>query len=553
MNPRRVRDLLLVVIMLLALATSTHAAAQGCEECADIKAERAGRPPVVATSRPAAEPTARPSVTAAVPDTAATPVTPLPTLTPHAPALPLQPAGPVVKAVLFWMSTCPHCHDVIEKVLPPLQGQYGAQLQIQMIELGENATDEQIAVFYKAAEAFGIAHDQAGAPFLLIGDKGLMGSDQIRAELPGLIQQYLAAGGVDYPQVAGLAALLPTKKPAAEVCAPATPCTDETPTPAALAQAAVVRAILFTTLDCHSCQIEAGAALTPVREKYGAQFEVRTIDVVTPADVEYLYRVAEGYGVAREDVDLPLLIIGEQILIGEQMAAELTYLVVSYLEAGGVDWPAIPAPPEAATPGSTPLPPDASIPFRFLSARTNGFLLAVLVMIGMVAALVYTGVVMVRGSQGGPVDPPAPWQRWLIPLLALAGLGVAGYLAYVETRQVAAVCGPVGDCNAVQASPYARLFGVLPIGVLGALGYVALLAAWLWRRYGRGRLAELAPLAVFALALFGVLFSLYLTYLEPFVIRAVCAWCLTSAVIMTALLLLSIRPALAALAGDDEA
>jgi len=84
---------------------------------------------------------------------------------------------------------------------------------------------------------------------------------------------------------------------------------------------------------------------------------------------------------------------------------------------------------------------------------------------------------------------------------------------------------------------------VLPVGVLGALGYVALLSAWLWGRYGRGRLAELAPLAVFAIALFGVLFSLYLTYLEPFVIRAVCAWCLTSAVILTALLLLSVGPA----------
>jgi uncharacterized membrane protein len=41
----------------------------------------------------------------------------------------------------------------------------------------------------------------------------------------------------------------------------------------------------------------------------------------------------------------------------------------------------------------------------------------------------------------------------------------------------------------------------------------------------------------------GVLFSIYLTYLEPFVIRAVCAWCLTSAVIMAMLLLASVEPA----------
>ena len=54
------------------------------------------------------------------------------------------------------------------------------------------------------------------------------------------------------------------------------------------------------------------------------------------------------------------------------------------------------------------------------------------------------------------------------------------------------------------------------------------------------------------MALFGVLFSLYLTYLEPFVIRAVCIWCLTSAVIITLLMLLSLEPALHAFALDDE-
>jgi len=404
----RPRVALAVLILIWLVASASPAMAQGCDDCREIKQELRGH--VAASTAKPAQSTSPASVG-------------WPTAT-------SQP-GPVVRAAMFWMVTCPHCHDVIDKVLPPLQGQYGAQLQIQFIELGENATDEQLAVFYKAAEAFGIAHGQAGVPFLLIGDKGLMGNDQIRAELPGLIKQYLAAGGADYPQIAGLAALLPVPTPAAEICAPSTPCADETPTPtpAVLAQAAA-------------------------------------------------------------------------------------------------------APPVSDPPAAAP--------------RSNGFALALTIMAGMVAALAYTGVQMAQGPRSGASGPQPggrAWVAWATPILALIGLGVAGYLAYVETRQVAAVCGPVGDCNAVQASPYARLFGVLPVGVLGALGYVALLAAWLWGRYGRGRLAELAPLAVFAIALFGVLFSLYLTYLEPFVIRAVCAWCLTSAVIMTLLLLLAVGPA----------
>jgi uncharacterized membrane protein len=140
------------------------------------------------------------------------------------------------------------------------------------------------------------------------------------------------------------------------------------------------------------------------------------------------------------------------------------------------------------------------------------------------------------------VDEPATWQSWAIPLLALLGLGVAGYLAYVETQRVTAVCGPVGDCNTVQQSAYAWLLGLIPIGVLGLVGYAAILIAWAVAHYGNGQLAGLAWLALFVMTLCGTLFSMYLTFLEPFVIGATCAWCLTSAMIMTALLALTATP-----------
>jgi uncharacterized membrane protein len=132
--------------------------------------------------------------------------------------------------------------------------------------------------------------------------------------------------------------------------------------------------------------------------------------------------------------------------------------------------------------------------------------------------------------------PPERWAVIALPLLALAGLGVAIYLSYVETRSVEAMCGPVGDCNAVQSSSYARQFG-LPVGVLGMLAYLLILAAWAWKRL-RGD--KLSGLAIFILAASGTLFSIYLTYLELFVIRAVCLWCLASAVIIALLLLLSL-------------
>jgi uncharacterized membrane protein len=173
----------------------------------------------------------------------------------------------------------------------------------------------------------------------------------------------------------------------------------------------------------------------------------------------------------------------------------------------------------------------------------NGLSIAVLA--GMVAAVVLTAVKPRR-----PAGPRrlSPWRDCLVPLLSVIGLGVAGYLAYVETTHVAAVCGPVGDCNTVQQSAYARLFGIIPIAVLGVAGYVAIGSAWLVAFWARGRLAGLIRLGLFAMALFGTLFSIYLTFLEPFVIGATCAWCLTSAVLMTALMLLAAGPAREALA-----
>jgi len=108
------------------------------------------------------------------------------------------PAKPVVRAVLFYANTCPHCHYVMEQVLPPLQKQYGDQLEIRMLEVSD-ANNYQLWV--KAMDAYKVPADWRGVPMLFIGDKVLVGSLDIPEQLPGLIEQYLAAGGVDYPDI----------------------------------------------------------------------------------------------------------------------------------------------------------------------------------------------------------------------------------------------------------------------------------------------------------------------------------------------------------------
>ena len=108
------------------------------------------------------------------------------------------PAKPVVRAVLFYADTCPHCHIVIEQVLPLLQKQYGDQLEIRMLEVSD-VNNYQLWV--KAMDAYQVPGDWRGVPMLFIGDQVLVGSGQIPERLPGLIEQYLKAGGVDYPDI----------------------------------------------------------------------------------------------------------------------------------------------------------------------------------------------------------------------------------------------------------------------------------------------------------------------------------------------------------------
>ncbi len=351
---------------------------------------------------------------------------------------------PVVHVILFWMNGCPHCHKVIENVLPPLREKYGSKLDILMIELKSSEDFNQLQ---SVGEAYGFEKNTIGVPFMIVGTHVLIGDRQIPDELPGLIETYLAQGGVPFPDKAVLARYLPTAAPGQTGCTPSQPC-DETPA---------------------ATTVPVAAAATVTSTGKNQQF-------------------------------------------------------VPEISVAGVKHPPAPI--------------------------SNGFNLAIAIMAGMVIAILYSVYVFIKGG-GEKEDKTAyQWVNKATFVLLVIGFLVAGYLSYVEIFEVTAVCGPVGDCNTVQASPYAKLFGLLPIGVLGMLGYIGMFAALLMRKSGKESIVEYANMGLFGMAVFGTFFSLYLTYLEPFVIHAVCAWCLTSAVVMTLIMVINAR--FAGLVFDDD-
>ncbi len=388
-----------------------------------------------------------------------------------------QAEGSVVRAVLFYSPTCPHCHQVISSDLPPLMEKHGSQLQI----VGINTASPEGQTLYQAAiDRFQIPPERRGVPTLVVGDVVLVGSGEIPALFPGLVDEYLAGAGMDWPDIPGLAEVVAAAEQEASV-SPTEQVLTATPGPSPVLSPTPAPEVTPTPALLPTIPADTATPLPAPTSTAGSTPAVAAVQATLPSQPE-----------------------GGLILLEEQPVG--LWAKVSRDPAGNT--------------------------------------LAILVLMGMIAMVGYTGATF--WSAG--IRPAAAGWEGAIPLLCLVGFGVAGYLAYVETAQVAPVCGPVGDCSTVQQSEYARLFGLIPIGVFGLAGYVAIMAAWLVGRYGQGALANLAWLALFGMALAGTLFSIYLTFLEPFVIGATCAWCLTSAVIMTLLLWLSMTPARRAVA-----
>ena len=329
-----------------------------------------------------------------------------------------------VRGILFFSPTCGHCHTVITEVLPPLADKYGSQLQIAGVDVSHEVGQ---SLYQAAIQRFNIPDNKLGVPTLIVGETVLVGSLEIPERLPGLIEDGLKNGGVDWPDIPGLREIMESQQDTTEA-----------------------------TSSAQSQQSESTIPENPPREQ------------VADDKATYINRF-------------------NQDPIG------------------------------------------------------NSF--SVVVLIGMIASIFAVGFTSFRGEETKILN----WPKWVIPLLSIIGLGVAAYLSYVEVTASKAVCGPVGDCNTVQESPYARLFGILPIGVLGLVGYIAILTAWFAQYFGPDSLRKFFSLAIWGMSWFGILFSIYLTFLEPFVIGATCAWCLTSAVIMTLLLLASTEPAKEAL------
>ncbi|MGD2068421.1 MAG: vitamin K epoxide reductase family protein [Gemmatimonadota bacterium] len=427
-------------------------------------------------------------------------------------ALGPAPSGaqePVVHGVLFYSPTCPHCRKVIQVDLPPLADRYGRQLAI----LGVDVSSPDGQDLYRAViEHFQLPTNRIGVPTLVVGREVLVGSLEIPQQLPGIIETGLAGDGVPWPAVGAIQEVLVAQglldeAPPESVQAPDTAVGPETGEEVAAADTALPE--------------RAGGAESGVNAAPPPTDSMATAAASSPAGAEASGPPAPDRSPGEADV------LDDRDVTGEPTGVEAP----PPGNEGGADGPE--AIGELLQPG-VPIHPEAVTMTQRFATDPVGNGVAVVVLLGMIGVLAMS---LLAASGTGVSFPRLP--SALVPALCAAGIGVAAYLAYVEMTGTPAVCGPVGDCNTVQQSEYARLFGVLPVGLLGVLGYLTVVAAWMAAVAGPPSLRAKGWLAVWGLAVVGTVFSAWLTFLEPFVIGATCAWCVTSSLIMTGLLVVA--------------
>jgi cytochrome c biogenesis protein CcdA len=207
---------------------------------------------------------------------------------------------PVARAIMFYSPTCPHCIEVLDNVLPPLRAAYGDQFEIQLLNLTDPFNYRVFAALHERYPQL-----PGGVPQVYIDQYVLVGSVEVRDNLPLLIDDCLGRGGCDWP----FTVEAPSSSPSPE------PVSDANP---------VYLAYCFdpTCLECDRVTYDLQYLQSQYPNLVVQQFNVRM-------DAATVEAMCERYGVPPEDrLKAPAVFIGEEYLVLEEITLpRLTTLV----------------------------------------------------------------------------------------------------------------------------------------------------------------------------------------------------------------------------------
>jgi uncharacterized membrane protein len=137
-----------------------------------------------------------------------------------------------------------------------------------------------------------------------------------------------------------------------------------------------------------------------------------------------------------------------------------------------------------------------------------------------------------------PIDKTGRVYYWLTFTLACLGVLDATYLLIYKLTNNPSLCLGSGGCHNVNFSPYSEIGGI-PVSVFGMVAFIVIVVILLLEPRVK-IVQDNGSLAIFGISLAGVAFSAYLTWLEIYVIHAICPFCVASAIIISLIFILAI-------------
>jgi len=217
--------------------------------------------------------------------------------------MPCDPSA--VHGLYFYSTDCPHCMEVLNQLLHPMQDEFGTKLDIRLVEIDYA---ENYELLIKAEEHYGVRAEERAIPTLIINGQVLIGETDIQSQLRGIVEQGISQGGIDWPDIPDFdpSAILSEENATvdAAVCSLDSGEACETSAP--------IYAAYFYQTGCDSCsRIEADLAY--LRNRY-PQLIIEKFNVYDHAALGLWLTERAG----RQDFSTPAVFIGNQAWVSER-------------------------------------------------------------------------------------------------------------------------------------------------------------------------------------------------------------------------------------------
>jgi cytochrome c biogenesis protein CcdA/glutaredoxin len=253
---------------------------------------------------------------------------PIQQLTPAGPQLPAQNEPDVegaVHALYFYANDCPHCIDVLETLIRPMQSDYGDLLDIRLLEIGIPENYEAMLLIESCCE---VDPSERSIPSLVIDSQILIGETEIREKFPTLVEEGLAEGGIPFPDIEGL-------DPSKLISVDPQP-VDENDELCDEEESCVVASPIyigyFYQTGCQECS-RVDADLNYLQSRY-PQIQVVEFNIYDHADLANWMVERINY---EGNFQSPALFIGDRVLVGEEIIPEKIIPILEEYEATGAD------------------------------------------------------------------------------------------------------------------------------------------------------------------------------------------------------------------------